>query len=231
MQKAFESKPRRAQTDREVMFQTLLATSNNERKHNADRMEFDRRRLGKKNQKLNERGRPLKVIDADMRRKIRDHVNDKFYGNFDKLASKRLIRLEQRLSFKTKKPCYRRDDWIRERAREVDFFLAAKFGLMIIPDPGFVFEHYDEPYGNKFLINCRYQKYVWSDYNGNGFDEFMRHRIESGLGYVTGTIFKGGTTSRLFHATHFRDMAGKQWTVDCVSRGDLERGYKRTVAM
>jgi hypothetical protein len=59
----------------------------------------------------------------------------------------------------------------------------------------------------------------------------MKHRIEAGLGYVSGIVEKGGSTSRLFHATAFRDMAGEKHIVDCVSVEDLERGFKRTVAM
>lgn len=97
--------------------------------------------------------------------------------------------------------------------------------------PGFKFLHYDEPYGNKYLIDCEYHLYDWSDYSGKGTDEYMRHRIEAGLGYVIGTVEKGGTTSRLFQYSHFKDLTGEKWTVPCVSRDDLERGFKRTVAM
>lgn len=95
----------------------------------------------------------------------------------------------------------------------------------------FEFMHYDEPYGNKQMINCKFRLYTWNQYLGRGTDEFMKNRIEKNLGFVSGKILKGGTTSRLFHATSYRDQAGEDWVVDCVSIFDLHAGYKRTVAM
>jgi hypothetical protein len=101
---------------------------------------------------------------------------------------------------------------------------------------GFDFIHYNEPYGTVYLTNCYFEKYGFGDVpkgDDGRVDQnhYMFHRWKAGQGRIVGVVKKGGVTSRLFHATHFRDHAGELWSIDRITENDLKRGYHRSIAM
>lgn len=59
---------------------------------------------------------------------------------------------------------------------------------------------------------------------------YIKHRAANGWVTIRGTVTKGSSTSRLFHATSTRDRTGERVCID-VPRESYERGSHTFVAM
>lgn len=92
------------------------------------------------------------------------------------------------------------------------------------------FVHYNEPYGTVHMVDCTWTPIV-ADERQTKEHNYVWYCQKHGLGRLTGTVKEGSETTRLFQYTNTRDLKGQEWGVWAVSLDDLERGYKRTIAM
>lgn len=112
------------------------------------------------------------------------------------------------------------------------------------------FIHHNQPYGTdhidgiwkpwtiadikrleKELKTLGYDYWGWKQKCKRDEIDLTKRRITKNMGTLTGTITKGSTTSRLFQHTSTVDNAGKSFRLDSVTRDEIERGEKVSVAM
>ena len=96
------------------------------------------------------------------------------------------------------------------------------------------FTHYNQPYGTvTFTVEsvtpvAELMKDKTPDPFGSG--AYLFHRAKKGWLELKGTVVQGSETSRLFHATHTKDLSGKPYSLQ-VPPEAYAQGEYTTVAM